>query len=87
MLTKESPVLLEEFKVNKYDRHYQFWKREALSIELFTPAVFNQKLVYIHNNPVRAGLCINPEDYFYSSGRFYHNGTNDFGMLSHFSGN
>lgn len=34
-------------------------------VELRTPTVFNQKLDYIHNNPVKAGLCINPEDYHY----------------------
>src|SRR5687768_2086896 len=28
------------FRVNKYDRKYQIWKRESLSIELFTPSVF-----------------------------------------------
>ena len=43
-LKENSPALLQEFKVNKQDRKYQFWKREALSIELFTAAVFYQKL-------------------------------------------
>lgn len=49
--------------------------------------MFIQKLEYIHYNPVRAGLCEMPEDYYYSSARFYHEGTNRFGMLTHFSGN
>ena len=26
------PAFLEEFKVNKHDRAYQFWKREALGV-------------------------------------------------------
>ena len=78
-------AFLEEFKVNKYDRAYQFWKREALGVELFTPAVFFQKLEYIHNNPVRAGLCKYPEDYYYSSARFYLSGIDTFDMLSHFA--
>ena len=34
---------LDLFKVNKYDREYQFWKREPLEIELISPAVFEQK--------------------------------------------
>ncbi len=75
------------FKVNKYDREYQIWKREPLSIELITPSVFNQKLEYIHYNPVIAGLCEKPEDYYYSSARFYYDGTDQFGMLTHFSEN
>ena len=86
-LSQNNETLLEEFKVNKYDREYQIWKREPLSIELFTPAVFYQKLEYIHYNPVKARLCTNPEDYYYSSAKFYHDGVDCFGMLTHFSGN
>ena len=85
-LAANSPLILEEFKVDKYDRQYQIWKREALGIELFTPKVFYQKLDYIHENPVRAGLCKYPEDYYYSSAKFYHDGIDNFGMLTHFSG-
>ena len=86
-LTSNDPNMLAELKVNKYDRAYQVWKREPLSVELRTHSVFMQKLEYIHYNPVRAGLCINPEDYHYSSARFYYNGTDHFKMLAHFSGN
>ena len=46
----------EAIKVNKYDRTYQVWKREPLSIELFSESVFLQKFDYIHENPVVAGL-------------------------------
>ena len=31
----------------------------------------NSKLNYIHENPVRAGIVENPEDYLYSSARNY----------------
>ena len=84
---KNSPELLTEFKVNKYDRSFQIWKREPLSVELRTHHVFMQKLNYIHYNPVKAGLCANPEDYYFSSARFYFDGRDDFNMLTHFSGN
>ena len=86
ILTKDNPVFLEEFKVNKYDRTYQIWKREPLGTELFTPSVLVQKLEYIHNNPVRAGLCAYPEEYHYSSAKFYEKGVDDFGMLTHYMG-
>ena len=86
-LTKNNIEALAIFKVNKYDREYQFWKRDSLGIELISPAVFEQKLDYIHYNPVRAGLCVNPEDYYYSSARFYYDGIDNFGMLTHYSGN
>ena len=45
------------------------------------------KLEYIHYNPVKAGLCELPEDYYYSSAKLYQDGTNSFGMLKHYSGN
>ncbi len=86
-LEKYDTVTLEKYKVDKYDRTYQIWKRQPLSIELRTPSVFLQKLDYIHYNPVVAGLCVNPEAYHYSSARFYHDGKDSFNMLSHYSGN
>ena len=85
-LKKDDPALLEKCKVNKADRAYQIWEREPLGIELFTPAVFNQKLEYIHQNPVKAGLCKYPEDYFYSSATFYEKGIDHFSMLTHYMG-
>ena len=54
-LALEDPDVLEQLRVNKYDRKYQIWKREPLSIELFTEKAFLQKLEYIHQNPVAAG--------------------------------
>ena len=86
-LQNSNTALLETFKVNKYDRAYQLWKREPLHIELILPSVFDQKLEYIHYNPVKAGLCIYPEEYHYSSAKFYHTGIDDFKMLTHYSGN
>lgn len=86
-IEKSNQALLDSFLVNKEDRTYQIWKRRPLSIELRTDAVFDQKLNYIHYNPVKAGLCINPEDYYYSSAGFYYNGTDNFGILTHYSGN
>lgn len=33
--------------------------------------MFMQKVNYIHNNPVEEGLVANPEDYKYSSARYW----------------
>ncbi len=85
-LQKDNPASLEKFRVNKPDRNYQIWKRESLSIELFSDAVFKQKLGYIHENPVKAGLCKYPEDYHYSSAHFYQTGIDKFNMLAHYIG-
>ena len=86
-MMKNDIDLLASLKVNKYDREYQIWKREPLGIELLNKAMFNQKLEYIHYNPVRAGLCEVPEEYHYSSARFYLDGRNSFNMLTNFTGN
>jgi putative transposase len=77
---------LKEYEVCKVDRKYNFWKRDSLGIELFSSAVFLQKLNYIHNNPVKAGLCSVPEDYYYSSALFYQSGVDNFGFVQHYMG-
>jgi len=63
---------------------HQFWERNALSFEILSEKVLIQKLRYIHENPVRAGLCIYPEDYKYSSALFYKTGIDNWGFLTHF---
>lgn len=81
--------LLNRLKVKAADRQYQVWERNSLGTELYTEAVFLQKLEYIHNNPLQTKwqLCNVPEDYFYSSAKFYESGgESDFGMLTHFRG-
>jgi REP element-mobilizing transposase RayT len=85
-LSIHHPQVLERFKVNAKDRTYQFWERNPLSIDLYTHAVFMQKLEYIHQNPFKAGLCKYPEEYKYSSARFYLTGIDAFGFLTHLNG-
>ena len=43
-LIKNHPKVLEYFEVNKKDRKYQFWKRNSLSVDLFSANVLDQKL-------------------------------------------
>jgi len=40
---------------------------------------------YIHNNPVRAGIRVNPADYKYSSASFYNTGKSIVDFLSHYA--
>ena len=81
-LEKSDPEFLSEFEVNLKDRKYQFWQRNSLCVELRTPMVYEQKLEYIHNNPVKAGICKVPEEYKWSSGRFYELNDSHFSFLS-----
>jgi putative transposase len=85
-LQKYNAVLLESFKVNAKDRKFQIWERNPLTVDLFTPEVVYHKIEYNHNNPVRAGLCTNPEEYYYSSAKFYKTGLDSFIMLTHYLG-
>jgi putative transposase len=85
-LQKNNQVLLETFKVNATDRMYQIWERNPLTVDLFSPKVFYQKIDYVHFNPVVTGLYINPEDYYYSSAKFYATGIDEFDMLTHYDG-
>ena len=85
-LLKNNPAELEPCKVDAADREYQFWERNPLSIELYQEKVFLQKLNYLHRNPVKAGLCKYPEEYRYSSARFYETGVDEWGILNHYRG-
>ena len=76
--------VLAHFKVDAKDREYQFWERNALSVELRNHSVFIQKLEYIHWNPVKAKLCKLPENYKYSSALFYETGVDNWGFLTHY---
>ena len=82
-LQKNHPKVLSLFKVKAKDRQYQFWERNALSVELSTAKVFQQKLNYIHQNPVRAGLCKLPEAYRYSSAALYELNKTEWEFLTH----
>ena len=85
-LRNENSILLPTLLVQAKDRKYQVWERNSLGIALWSPHVFRQKLDYIHDNPVRAGLCKTPEEYKYSSARFYETGEKDWEFLSHYEG-
>jgi len=58
-------------KYNPNNEHYQFWQQGNHPIELWSKAVMDQKLNYIHNNPVVAGWVDEPQHYLYSSARDY----------------
>lgn len=45
-----------------------------------------QKVEYIHKNAVVAGLDSYAEEYKYSSAKFYFSGTDDFSIVTHYSG-
>ncbi len=80
------PTTRVNFKVDAKDRFYQIWERNPLTVDLFSSKVFFQKIEYVYFNPVRTLLSNNPEDYYYSSARFYTTGIDEFNMLTHYDG-
>jgi len=59
---------------SKKHTKYSFWQNEYHPIELSTNEMMNQKLNYIHENPVKEGIVYNAEDYMYSSAIDYAGG-------------
>jgi putative transposase len=74
--------VLKHFEVNLKDRKYQIWKRNPLSIELRSSEISAQKLKYIHENPLRAGLFETNVDYKYSSAKYYESNKSEWVFLS-----
>jgi REP element-mobilizing transposase RayT len=67
--------LLEQFKKaaakSSNVKEHQFWRHDNKPIELWSNKVIWEKISYIHNNPVEAGLVYRAEDYVYSSAADY----------------
>lgn len=56
---------------NSNNVHFQFWQQDSHPVELISNKFMDQKLNYIHHNPVVTGIVENPEEYLYSSARDY----------------
>ena len=50
---------------------YRFWQDTNHAILLDRNELIDQKINYIHQNPVRAMIVERPEEYIYSSARDY----------------
>jgi REP element-mobilizing transposase RayT len=62
--------------INSRNTNYQFWRQDNHPEELFSEKFTNQKLNYIHNNPVVAGIVDKAEEYLYSSAKDYYTSKN-----------
>jgi REP element-mobilizing transposase RayT len=74
--------LLEKFKDAAQKscnvKHYQLWQHNNKPIELWSNKVIDEKINYIHQNPVEEGLVFKAEEYMYSSAIDY---TGETGLL------
>ncbi|HKK59743.1 MAG TPA: transposase [Salinivirga sp.] len=58
-------------KKNSNVKKSQFWQQNNKPIELWSRKVIEQKIAYIHNNPVESGFVTKPEQWKYSSASNY----------------
>jgi REP element-mobilizing transposase RayT len=75
MLESRREWMLNAFKKagvsNSNNLNHQFWQQHNKPIELWSAAVIDQKIDYIHNNPVEAGFVESDYEYLYSSAKDY----------------
>ena len=78
---------ITDYQVPKeMDRNYRFWQRDALAVRMDSQTKVEQKLEYIHLNPLQEhwNLVSKPENYYWSSARYYEEGIDDFGFITHY---
>ena len=54
-------------RCTKQNEEFAFWQKTIHPIALWSTAVIQQKVDYIHNNPVRAGFVSEPHEWILSS--------------------
>lgn len=69
-------IFKEQGGKNSRNKEYQFCRQDNQPKECYSPKFSLQKLNYIHNNPVEAGIVDRAEEYLYSSARDYFHGNN-----------
>ena len=76
--------MIEKFaqagKLNSNNVHCQFWQQDNHPVQLITNFMIEQRLRYLHENPVRALLVLEPQEYVFSSAVDYY--TNRRGRLA-----
>ena len=71
LTSRRMKAVLSDDLVNGFSRtgKFVFWKRRFDDLVIWSEKQFMIKAKYIHNNPVKAELVNNAEDYKYSSAR------------------
>ena len=54
-------------KFQQQNANYMFWEKTNHPIELSWGLILQQKIEYIHHNPVKAGYVVDPTAWYYSS--------------------
>src|SRR6478609_8812156 len=83
-LRSKEPHSLSTYIENDTERKHRFWQRDPLAVCMDSKEKIEQKLEYIHLNPLQEhwNLANKPENYKWSSARFYETGIDDYNMLT-----
>ena len=65
-------IFEERGKINKSNYRFQFWQHENHPVLLNNEKMYNQRINYLHENPVKAGFVSEPQDWMYSSAVDYY---------------
>ena len=79
-LAKYMAFLKQSYSIafqKKYDWKGPLWRERYRSLAIQNEAYLRACGEYVENNPVRAGICQNPEDYPFGSAKKYHLGAKD----------
>ncbi len=78
LLDQTNNIYLNRFRINGLKKTnvktYQVWMHHNQSVTLYNDYLFEQKIEYIHYNPVNAGYVCEPSEYKYSSAIDYKGG-------------
>ena len=58
-------------RFHKRNLKYRLWQPGFYDFNIYNEEKLLEKLNYMHNNPVKAGLVLSPSDYEWSSYREY----------------
>ena len=59
---------------NKWNSGFQLWQQHNHPVEISTIEIMDQRLEYIHNNPLEAGIVDDPCAWIWSSCAAYKRG-------------
>ena len=57
---------------NNRNNEYQFWQQDNHPVQCDTNDILESRITYLHENPVRAGIVREAQDYIYSSAIDYY---------------
>jgi len=85
-LIDSNPAMLAPYRKDGKDRQYQFWQRNSYNKRMYNRNVLEQKLDYIHLNPIQYKwqLAELSEDYYFSSAKYYIQNIDEWGFITHY---